>query len=205
MRPGADAVVDPTHDLGGFLRNAAVLRRSLPADLPRPVHLVAEAPELDVVRLLVAVRAAQIRVMRAAGMIAVLEELARFVRPARSEVHGEHRLHIGHATPIDEFVRAELIGLGRSPREIQPRRPLVLRPDAVLPVVARKKIAAGIAHDRRRQAHASARAHRDENRACRRSHAGLIDPAIHAPTHMLDERTEHAAIELGDDESRDQR
>ena len=45
--------------------------------LPRAVHLVAEAPELDAVRLLAAVAAAEVGQRGAAGMVAVLDQVAR--------------------------------------------------------------------------------------------------------------------------------
>src|SRR5581483_10011794 len=47
----------------------------------------------------------------------------------------------------DELVGAEAIGLGRFPGEVEAARPLFDRADAVLPIVARDEIAAGIAHD----------------------------------------------------------
>src|SRR3546814_6121391 len=40
----------PAHDLGGFGGDAAIFRRGLGAGLPGAVHLVAKAPEFDVVR-----------------------------------------------------------------------------------------------------------------------------------------------------------
>src|SRR3546814_6747826 len=64
----------PAHDLGGFGGDAAIFRRGLGAGLPGAVHLVAKAPEFDVVRGFVPVALAQIGIMRAAGMVAIFEE-----------------------------------------------------------------------------------------------------------------------------------
>src|SRR3546814_8509606 len=67
----------PAHDLGGFGGDAAIFRRGLGAGLPGAVHLVAKAPEFDVVRGFVPVALAQIGIMRAAGMVAIFEEVLR--------------------------------------------------------------------------------------------------------------------------------
>src|SRR3546814_17534011 len=85
-----------------------------------PIYLVAKAPEFDVVRGFVPVALAQIGIMRAAGMVAIFEEVLRLGRPARAEVDREHRLDVGGLAPVHEFVGAELVGLGRAPGEIEP-------------------------------------------------------------------------------------
>src|SRR5437879_4088560 len=84
-------------------------------------------------------------------MVAILEEIAGRVGAAGAEVDGEHRLDPGEPAPVEEFVGAEMVGLGRQPGEIEPARPRLDRTDAVLPVVAGNEIAARIAHDGRRQ------------------------------------------------------
>ena len=143
--------IDPSHHLRGLVGDAAVFVGGLGLHLPRPVHLVAEAPELDVVRLVPAVLAAQIGQRRAARMVAVLDQVARRIAAARAEIDRQHRLDARGAAPVDEFVGAELVGLGRHPGEVEPARALRDRADAVLPVVAGDEVAARIAHDRRRQ------------------------------------------------------
>src|SRR3546814_6327930 len=100
----------PAQDLGGFGGDAAIFRRGLGAGLPGAVHLVAKAPEFDVVRGFVPVALAQIGIMRAAGMVAIFEEVLRLGRPARAEVDREHRLDVGGLAPVHEFVGAELVG-----------------------------------------------------------------------------------------------
>ena len=79
-----DAGVDPLHHLRRLGGDAAVFRGRLRFHLPGPVHLVSEAPELHAVRLLPAVRAAQVGKRRAAGMVAVFEHLARGIGAARA-------------------------------------------------------------------------------------------------------------------------
>ena len=130
----------------------------------------------------------------AAGMVAVLDQVARGIAAARAEVDRQHRLDVGGAAPVDEFVGAELVGLGRHPGEIEPARPLVHRADAVLPVVAGDEVAAGIAHDGRRQL-----AHQRQHVAAEAlgvggGMAGLEDAAIDAAAEMLDEGAEQARI-----------
>ena len=60
-----DRGVHETHDLAGLGRQPAVLDRRLAADLPRAVHLVAEAPGPDAMWLTVTVGRSAIREARA--------------------------------------------------------------------------------------------------------------------------------------------
>src|SRR3546814_19278230 len=89
--------------------------------------------------------------MRAAGLVAIFEEVLRLGRPARADVDREHRLDVGGLAPVHEFVGAELVGLGRAPGEIEPDGALVLGADAVFPIIARGELAARIAHERGHQ------------------------------------------------------
>src|SRR5688572_2546422 len=146
-------------------------------------------------RLLITMRAPQVRVVSAARMIAILEEMARFIGPTRAEIHSEHRLDVRRAAPADEFVGAELVGLGRGPRQIQSRRPLIFRADPVFPVVAGEKVAAGIAHDGYTQLARQLQHVLPEAILVRSRVARLVDPAVDTTTQVFDERAEHAAIE----------
>ena len=189
-----DRGIDPAHHLGRLLRDAAVFGRGLGLHLPRPVHLVAEAPELHAMRLVPAVRAAQLRKRRAAGVVAVLDHVAGRIAAARAEIDRQHRLDVRGAAPVDELVGAELVGLGRHPGEVEPARPLGDGADAVLPIVAGDEVAAGIAHDGRRELahqleHVLAEALGVGGRM-----AGLEDAAIHAAAEMLDEGAEQARV-----------
>ena len=192
--------VDPLHHLGGLVGDAAVFRRRLGLHLPRPVHLVAEAPELHVMRLFPSVLAAQVRQGRAGRMVAVFDHVAGGVGAARAEIDRQHGLGVGGAAPVDEFVGAELVGLGRHPGEVEPARALGDRTDAVLPIVAGDEVAAGIAHDRGRQL-AHQRQHvLAEALGIGRGMAGFEDAAIDAAAEMLDEGAEQARVGAADGE-----
>jgi hypothetical protein len=67
-------LVEGAHGLGGLVRETAIFFRRLVADLPGAIHLVAEAPELDVPGLFTAVGDALVAPLAAAGMIDVFEE-----------------------------------------------------------------------------------------------------------------------------------
>ncbi len=54
------------------------------------------------------VRATQVGIVCAARMVAVFDEMARLVRPARAEIDREHRLDPGRLAPGHEFVGTEL-------------------------------------------------------------------------------------------------
>ena len=132
-------------------------------------------------------------------MVAVFDEVAGRVAAARAEIDRQHRLDVGGPAPVDEFVRAEGVGLGRHPGEVEPGGAILHRADAVLPVVARDEIAAGIAHDRRREL-----AHEREHVPAEAllvglRVAGLVDAAIDAAAEMLDEGSEQPRIRRADD------
>ncbi len=82
-------------------------------------------------------------------MVAVLDESPGLVDAAGAEIDAEHGLDADLPAPVDEFVGAEGVRLGREPREVEPPGPVLLGADAVLPVVAGQEVAAGIAHDSR--------------------------------------------------------
>src|SRR6516165_8916507 len=105
--------------------------------LPRHQNLTAETPELDTVRLLPAVRAPAIRQLGATGVVTVFDQSAGRIAAAGPKVHRQHRLDIRGAAPVDKLVCAELVCLGRHPREIEPPRALRYRAYAVFPVVSR--------------------------------------------------------------------
>jgi hypothetical protein len=120
-------------------------------DLPRAVQLVAQAPELDVVRVLDPVRPAQVGQVGAARVVAVLEEVARLGDTAGAEVDRHHRLDAGDVRPVHELVEPHAVGLDRPPGEVEARGPVLDRTDAVLPAVAGDEVAARVPHQRRAQ------------------------------------------------------
>ena len=116
--------------------------------LPRTVHLVAHAPILHAVRLLVTVRPAQLAPLRAFLKIAILNVGHRHFRRAGAEIKTQQRLGVDQFAPLEKFVRAELIGFDGIPGAFQDGRSLVLWPDAIEPVVTGDEIAARITNDR---------------------------------------------------------
>jgi hypothetical protein len=84
-------------------------------------------------------------------VVDVFEEITGFIEAARTEIYGQHHLSADAVAPVGEFMNADLVAIGRMPGEIKPRRAILLRANAVLPVIRRDEIAAGIADDRNLQ------------------------------------------------------
>ena len=168
-------------------REAAVFRRCLVPRLPRAVHLVAEAPRADVVRRGMAVGAAEVGQRGAARMVAILEQAPRLVHAARAEVDRHHRRRPGLGAPVHEIIRADLVRLGRVPREVEAARTLFARANAVLPVVGGNEIPSGVAHDG--DGHLAGQL--DDVRApavrVRGGMPRLVDAGVDAAAEMLDE------------------
>ena len=192
-----DGRIDPLHQLGGLGGDSAVLLGGLVAHLPGAVHLVAEAPEFHAVRLLKAVSPPQIAPGGAAGMVAVLDQVAGGIRPAGAEIDRQHRLGLGGAAPGDELVGAELVGLGRLPGEIEAARPLLARPDAVFPVVTGDEVAAGIAHHRHVQLGKESEDIVAEAVGVGGRMAGLIDAFVDAAAKVFGKAAKETGIDNG--------
>ena len=168
--------------------------------LPRPVHLVAEAPDPDVVRLLRAVLAAEVAPVAAAGVVAVLEHGEGLVEALRAEIDGEHRRGAGLPAPADELVGADLVGLGRPPGVVEPHRPLVARPDAVVPVVVGDEVAARIADERELQIADELEHVAAEPVVVGGRVAGLVDAAVDGAAEMLEEGAVDPVVDVADPE-----
>src|SRR5690606_37018327 len=195
-----DRGIHHLHHLCRLGRNTAVFDRRLALHLPRAIHLVAEAPELHIVRLRPAVLAAQVRKRRAAGMVAVLDETARSVGTARAEVHRQHGLDIRKAAPVHELVCAEGVRLDRLPGKVEAARALLHGTYAILPVIARDEIAAGVAHDGGAEF-----AYQLQHVATETSLIGagvvrLVNSAIDATAKMFDEGAEQPSVGGADGE-----
>ena len=188
--------IDDAHLLGGVARLPPVLARLQLADLPGSVHLVAEAPVADVVRPIVAVRSPELAPPRAPIEVAVLDVGDRRFDRAGAEVHAEQRLGAHQAAPLDELVGAELVRLDRVPGAIEHHGPLRFRTDAVEPVVAGDEIAARIANDRHAEILDLARDVGAESFPIGEPGSGLVDAGVDRPAEVLEERTEHAAVEI---------
>ena len=105
----ADAGVEPFERLGPPPRVGHVLLRGALADLPVAVHLVAETPVPDAVRLGVPVGAPPTGPTGVARSVAVLHPGQRLVQGARAHVEAEHRLDSGGRAPGHELVGASLM------------------------------------------------------------------------------------------------
>ena len=186
--------IDPLHYLAGLVCYAAIFIGGLVTHLPGAVHLVAQTPQLYAVRLLPAVADAQVAQVRAGGMVAVLNYVARLIHAARAKVDRHHDLGVRHLSPVAELVYAHLIWLGRGPCQIKALGTLIARAYAVLPAIAGHEVAARIAGYRHVQL-----AHEVNHVAAEALLIGggmtrLIYAAIHRAPQMLYERTEHALI-----------
>ena len=70
-----NGVVHGLHGFGGFCRKMTVFQCLLVAHLPRSVHLIAHAPELDAVRVLVAMLASKIRIVGIRVQVTILQKI----------------------------------------------------------------------------------------------------------------------------------
>ena len=126
--PAADELdgrVGPLHDHREGPRPLDVVVGVQVADLPAPVHLVAEAPVPDAMGLGMAVLPAQARPGRLARPIAVLDPGLRLVHRARPHVHADEGLGPQLAAVRDELVGPEAVRLLGIPGELASPRALV--------------------------------------------------------------------------------
>src|SRR5690606_24392127 len=110
------------------------------------------------------------------------------------EVDGEHRLDADAAAPADELVNTDEVRLGAVPCQVEPDRPPLDRPDAVLPPVARDEVSARIPHGRDPELldqldYVTAEPVRIGGRV-----AGIVDAGVDATAKVLDERAEGPAV-----------
>ena len=190
------ALVRPLHQLNSLACLFTVIVSGKMANLPRPVHLVANAPGLNSVRLIMTVFPPKVAPISAAFKIAVLNKVSRILNTAGSHVHGRHKLCPRFLAPVVKLVNTNLIRLNRMPCAVKPPWPLLLWPNAILPIVARKKIPARIAHQRNLQI-----AHHVYNvfpkpLPVRQRMPRLINPIVNRPPQMLHKRAEQVLVHL---------
>ena len=89
------------HLAGGVLRLQTVFRGRHVPDLPRAVHLIAQAPVLNFVGLFNAVAAAQVTPLGSLLDVAVFDQRCRSLRRTRAQVqpHQRTRAHKSCSTP----------------------------------------------------------------------------------------------------------
>ena len=180
-------LAEPARRLG---REPAILLRGLVAELPGTVRLVAKAPHPHAERIRRTVRDPQVRERRSARMVRVFEHVERFRDPSRPEVDRQHRLDPDLAGPGDELMKAEGVRVGLVPGQVEPARTGVSRSDAVLPPVAGDEVAARVADDGHAKVADQRRDILAEPVRVRERAARRVDPAVHAPAQVLDERAE---------------
>jgi hypothetical protein len=154
------------------------------------------------VRLLGAVGAAEVRELGALRVVAVLQQVEGLRDAAGAEVDRHHRLDVGLPAPRGELVDPELVGLDRTPGQVEAPGSLVKRPDAVLPAVAGDEVAARVA-DRRRPELADQLEHvASEAPGVRRGVVRLVEAGVDAAAHVLGEGTEQSSVHGADAERR---
>ena len=186
------------HHLGGLLGADGVLVGRHVAELPLAIHLVAQAPQSDVVRFGCAGRRAQVGVARAGGAVAVLDPVARLLRGAGAEVDGHHRRPVHLPAQPDELLGAESVGLDTLPGQLAHPRTLLARADAVLPVVAGGEVAARVAHGSHAQ---SGEGIEDVGAAAVGvgvDAVRIVDAFVHGAAHVLEKSPEHARVDPAD-------
>ena len=167
-------------------------------NLPRPIHLVAEAPVLDAERFGAAVRLAQIAPRAAGWAVDVFDEVARMIEPARTKIDRQHHLCACGLAPVSELVHADLVGLGRVPREVESGRPLLARANPVFPIVGRDEIAARIPNDRNFQFANEVDDVLAHPVGVGAFVIGLVDPGIDRSPQMLEEGAVQAIVDCRD-------
>ena len=201
--------IDLAHAGGHGGGEHAVVLGGLVAELPRAVHLVAQAPHADIERLVGAVGAATFRQLGAAGHVRVLQQVQGLLQAARAQVDGLHQLvAAGFFQPFRHFVQTKLIGLGGMPCQVQATRPLITRTNAILPAIAGNEIAARIANRGSAEFLDQFDDVLAETVFIGFGVARLIDAVVYAATQMLHERPEQSVVDRSyfkviiDDESR---
>jgi hypothetical protein len=168
------------------------------AELPRPVHLVAEAPHSHIERIGRTVGGALLGQGGACTDVRVLEQVERLERAAGAEVDGKHELGADALTPARELVQPDLVRLERVPREVKPLRPPLAWADGVLPPVAGNKVATRVADGGYAELAHQIHHVGPETVRVRGRMPGLIDPVVDAPTEVLDKGAEQAAVQRTD-------
>ncbi len=195
-----DGIVHRLHRLGGLRREMPVLPRLLMPGLPGSVHLVAHAPQLDAVRVLVSVLSAEVRIVGIGVQIAVFQQIESIRHTARPQVHGHHDVRAGFLRPLGELVDSDFIRLICPPREVKPRPALLLRSHGILPAEVRDEISARIPHNRNPQLLHQLNHILAESVLVRGRMSGLIDSGVYRSSEMLDERPVDPLVHLSDPE-----
>ncbi len=187
-----------THGLRRHPGELAVVLRGAVAELPRPVHLVAEAPHPHVERQVAPVAAAQLARRRPPGDVRVLEQVEGLGHAAGPEVDREHELRAHLFEPAGELVQPHLVRLGGVPREVEATGAPLTRPHRVLPAEARDEVAARVADGRDTELLHELDDVLSEAVGIRARVTGLVDAVVDMPPEVLDEAAEESAVDGSD-------
>ena len=190
--------IDVTHLPGRVLGLPSVFGRRHLTDLPAAVHLVAQTPVLHVVGLSVAVLAPQLAPLRAPVDIAVLHQRRRVLRGSGAQIQSHQRQRAHLLAPRHVFVRAELIRVDGIPCLVEHARAILLRADAVEPVVAGNKVPAGITNDGNAELANFIHHVLAKTVGVRKLRAGIVDAFVNRATEMLKEGAEKIAVQRSD-------
>jgi hypothetical protein len=153
---------------------------------------------LDAERFGAAMRLAQVAPSAASGAVDVFDEIARVIESARTEIDRQHHLSVRGLAPLGELMHANLIGLGRVPREVESRRPILARANPVFPIVGRDEIAPGIANDRNLEFANEVNDVLAHPVGVRAFVIRLVDPGIDRPPQVLDKGAIQAVVDCRD-------
>ena len=95
-----NGVIHGLHGLRGLSRKMPILKSLLVPHLPRSIHLIAHAPELDSVGILVSVLSAKVCIIGIRVQIAVFQKIQRIGGSAGSEVDRHHHTSIRLLRPF---------------------------------------------------------------------------------------------------------
>ena len=182
----------------------AVVLGGAVAELPGPVHLVAEAPHPDAERL----RRGRSRSGASdsavpAGMLAYSSRSSASSEPRVPRLTATSaRCRPCPASAANSCRPTSLVSVECQARSSR-RGPVLARADAVLPAEAGDEVAAGVADRARRRARvtSSMTSVRNPSASARRV-AGLVDAVVDAAAEVLDEGAEEAAVDGADGEVR---
>src|SRR5438105_15812294 len=117
------------------------------ADLPGPVHFIAEAPVSNFVWFRIAMLSSEVAPLGTFLDVAILHQSCCLLGRARAEIQAHQRFGADGFAPGHEVIGAKLIGVQRIPRFVENKRPIFLWPNSIKPVVAGNEVSAGIAND----------------------------------------------------------
>src|SRR5215204_1337192 len=190
--------VRPPHYFGELTGLTHVVFGRKSPDLPLPIHLVAQPPVPDVVRLLVAVLAPEVGPVGVTRAVAVLDPGLGLVHRACPHVDADVGLGPQQATVLYELVRAEAVGFFGGPREIHLPRTLLARTDPVGPVVAAHEVPTGPAQNRYPQVFRGFENVTPVASFVAQGRVLVEDAAVDTTTKVLDEPPEDPSVQPAD-------